>query len=414
MKRRKFGLPSAIFLALQFPMLGQNFLAPETMKDFSDAMVSTPNTAMVITPTNVPPPDPNQNVPGDPTMTPPPAPYSPNSIGGGGSYEGPVGVTGYVGDTVTTGCSYSALSHSANRVIDDIVVPGSVGKYPLKMTRDYNCRQQYYAANAINLSPGWSHEYPWLLWGDGTKVISPHGNVYDFFCGAPLGMSEGWDDGNQGRHFGGNGTWRLADGGKVVFFGGRLTDIYDPYGLRTRIAYNASNQLVKVTEPGGRCLWFTYGSDSAYTDPDGTKMLKWVNAYDADGSPGVPTLPNGNLIERVTYTYTSIAPGGQYFPSKKMLTGVTYGDGTSAAYHYVGDNVPDHPFTPPYTYKIYPLLSRCDDVHYSGPMRSIIYTYNEGEQHGAIVNEKSPDVATPVFRNRSRCVLPTNNRANAK
>jgi hypothetical protein len=124
-------------------MLGQNFPPPESMKDFSDGMVCTPNTAMVITPTNVPPPDPNQNVPGDPTMTPPPAPYAPDTFGDGSTYEGPIGVTGYVGDTVTTGCSYSALGHSASRVVDDIVVPGSVGKYPLKMTRYYNSRQQY-------------------------------------------------------------------------------------------------------------------------------------------------------------------------------------------------------------------------------------------------------------------------------
>ena len=135
MKRTTLSLSSAIFLALQFPMPGQNFPPPESMKDFLDGMVATPSTAMVIEPTNVPPPDPNQNVPGDPTMTPPPAPYSPNTFGDGSNYEGPVGVTGYVGDTVTTGCSYSALGHSANRVIDDIVVPGSIGKYPLKMTR---------------------------------------------------------------------------------------------------------------------------------------------------------------------------------------------------------------------------------------------------------------------------------------
>src|SRR5262249_12505895 len=137
------------------------------------------------------------------------------------------------------------------------------------------------AWGAIGLSPGWAHEYSWLLWGDGTKVVSPHGSVSDFYCGGAVGGSEGWDDGGKGGHPGGNGTWRLADGGKVVFSGGRVTDIYDPYGQRTRIAYDAGGQRVKVTEPGGRCLWFIYSDQ----DPDGTKLLTSVEAYDVDGSP---------------------------------------------------------------------------------------------------------------------------------
>jgi hypothetical protein len=50
----------------------------------------------------------------------------------------PIGVTGIFNGNVTTGCSYDPLNHSSNRAIDDIVVPGSIGKYPLKMTRYYN------------------------------------------------------------------------------------------------------------------------------------------------------------------------------------------------------------------------------------------------------------------------------------
>jgi hypothetical protein len=47
----------------------------------------------------------------------------------GTNYEGPVGVTGIFNGNVATGCSYDPLTHSAHRAIDDIVVPGSVGKY---------------------------------------------------------------------------------------------------------------------------------------------------------------------------------------------------------------------------------------------------------------------------------------------
>src|SRR5439155_15249871 len=65
----------------------------------------------------------------------------------------PIGVTGIFNGNVETGCSYDPLTHSAHRAIDDIVVPGSIGKYPLKMTRYYNSRK----SGIFGLGPGWSH-----------------------------------------------------------------------------------------------------------------------------------------------------------------------------------------------------------------------------------------------------------------
>ena len=53
----------------------------------------------------------------------------------------PAGVTGIFNGNIATGCSYDPLTHSAHRAIDDIVVRGSIGKYPLKMSRYYNSRQ---------------------------------------------------------------------------------------------------------------------------------------------------------------------------------------------------------------------------------------------------------------------------------
>ncbi len=310
----------------------------------------------------------------------------------GTTYEGPVGVTGIFNGNISTACSYDPLTHSAHRAIDDIVVPGSIGKYPLKMTRYYNSRQQYYATpGAIGLSPGWAHEYSWLLWTGGHKVVSPHGNVYDDTCGPPVGVSEGWE----GTHDSGSGTWRLADGGKVIFSSGRVTDIYDPYGLRTRIAYNTSGtqiwERVKVTEPGGRCLWFIYGTQNHGTGwGDGTWLLTRVEAYDSDGSPGSPTHPNGNLIDSVNYTYQAYDPINPPITQRKemMLTGVTYSDGTSASYTYTTDNVPENGTS----HKMYPLVQRCDDVRYNGPMRTIFYDYQSSGPHGAIIDEKYPGI----------------------
>ena len=63
----------------------------------------------------------------------------------------PIGVTGTFEGVITTGCAYNVLSHNATRQIDDIVVPGAIGKYGLKMTRYYNSRQGF--------GDGWRHGY---------------------------------------------------------------------------------------------------------------------------------------------------------------------------------------------------------------------------------------------------------------
>lgn len=284
----------------------------------------------------------------------------------GGDYEGPVGVTGIFNGNVTTACSYDPLGHSAHRAVDDIVVPGSVGKYPLKLTRYYNSRSQWYLGQA--LGTGWEHEYSWFQ-GSGGKLISPQGNVYDPFCGQPVGVSETWE-GND---------WRLADGGRVHFDGttGRAAYIEDPYGLRTTIEYS-DHQVWRVTEPGGRCLVYSYGPD---IDPNGTILLHTVEAYD---------YYNGHRIDWVTYSYTLVSAGVRG-RNRMMLTGVAYSDGTSATYLYRNDNVHESPYSPPYTFKMNPLLQRADDVRYSGAMRTIWYDYQNGP-HGAIARESYPGV----------------------
>ena len=295
----------------------------------------------------------------------------------GNIYEGPIGVTGIFNGNVATGCSYDPLTHSAHREVTDIMVPGSIGKYPLKMTRYYNSRQQYYALNAIGLGPGWAHEYSWLLYTAGEKVVSPYGNAYDFHCGAPVGVSESWNDGIQGPHPTG-GTWRLSDGGKVHFSGSQVDYIVDPYGFRTTIEY-VNGRRWRVTEPGGRCLIFTYGPAQ---DRDGTQILTKVEAFDYNG---------GHRIDWVNYTYQEYNPVDPLPPGrqpKMMLKTVTYSDGTSATYDYTYDNVPENGTS----HKMYPLLQRCDDVRYGGPMRTVSYDYQNDGPHGAITAEKYPNV----------------------
>jgi hypothetical protein len=386
----------APLMAAATPVFAQSlFPPPDSMNDFSDTMLETPDTSMTIQPGD--PSDPpyiDDNVTPDPNFVQPQEPYSPDLPDTVNSYEGPVGVTGIFNGNVTTGCSYDPLTGSAHRAIDDIVVPGSIGKYPLKMTRYYNSRQQYYASTAIGLSPGWAHEYSWLVWANGHKVVSPHGNVYDDSCGGPVGVSESWESHTSA----GTGTWRLADGGRVHFDNYSVTYIEDPFGQRTRIAYNQSGpqigQRVKVTEPGGRCLWFIYGDQNQgqYQGQqwgDGTWLVTRVEAYDIDGSPGTPNHPSGHLIDWVNYTYQVYEPINppRTQRKQKMLRRVDYSDGTSyALYDYRTDNVPEYP-----THKMYPVLQRCDDVRYNGPMRTIRYEYETGS-HGRIINEKYPNV----------------------
>ena len=367
MKKIASSLLPAIFLGLQPAVFAQD-IAPD---DATTALTLDAGEPIISNdPAN------NEDVPGDASYTQPEGPYAPEVPDTGGNYEGPVGVTGIFNGNVATGCSYDPLGHSAHRVIDDIVVPGALGKYPLKMTRYYNSRQQYYAWGAIALSPGWAHEYSWLLWSAGHKVVSPHGNIYDDFCGAPVGVSEGWEQRTDAY----NGTWRLADGGKLFFVNGTATYIDDPYGVRTTITYS-NGQISRVTEEGGRYLSFFYGPAA---DPDGTVLLTRVEAHG---------LGNATVTDWVNYSYTLVSAGVQE-RNKMMLTRVDYpasnpnnlDDNTHAHYEYRTDNVTETPTT----HKEYPLLQRCDDVRYNGPMRTIRYEYNNGGPHGAIKNEKYP------------------------
>src|SRR6202011_4886442 len=54
--------------------------------------------------------------------------------------DNPTGVAGIYNGNVTTAGNYDPMTGNAMRIVDDIVVPGSVGAYPLKWTRYFNSR----------------------------------------------------------------------------------------------------------------------------------------------------------------------------------------------------------------------------------------------------------------------------------
>jgi RHS repeat-associated protein len=370
------------FLQLAIAMIASSWMVvtvpPVAAQTSTDPSLSAPTTDPTLT-GNAPVADPNGV---DPTTGAPLAPTGEATTGSNipADYEGPIGVTGIFNGNITTGCSYDPLTHSAKRTIDDIVVPGSIGKYPLKMTRYYNSRLQYASAN---LGPGWQHEYAWLSTAGGDKIVTPSGAIYDYRCDWPLGVSEHWEPDNNHRPDSTNGysgTFRLADGGKVVFASARVTDIYDPYGQRTRMTRDPNGFLTRVTEPGGRYLQFFYQeSDTVY---GATFWL--LTRVEAHG------LGNATVTDWVNYSYTSVPPGGSG-AAWKMLTDVEYSDSTHATYAYRTDNVTENP---PTTYKYYPLLSYASDVRYKGPMRQISYIYDvavfpQSAPHGAILRERN-------------------------
>ena len=286
----------------------------------------------------------------------------------------PVGVAGTFEGVVTTGCGYNVLNHSTSRAIDDIVVPGSIGKYPLKMTR-------YHASAGIPdsaLGPGWRHEYAWFA-GQG-KVEYPNGNIWDNYCENPVGVSD-WPV-PPGQYT--NGAFRLADGGTIVWApfgtGQRVSRIIDPYGQQTTITYASNGTWMTVTEPGRRYLYFIF---TALSQNSGLFLTR----VEAHG------LGNGTVTDWVNYHYDQKLPGGSG-TLKWCLTRVDYADSnpnnlnddTHAHYTYEQDNVPDQPTRG--SSKFWPLVSTCHDPRYKGPMRRIAYDYQGNGPHGAITAER--------------------------
>lgn len=303
--------------------------------------------------------------------------------------------------------------------IDDIVVPGTVGAYPLKFSRTYNSKdlenweQNILPSGALGNSMGqyWRHSYSWAVgsWQGGT-IANPHsaeGYVFPdgrtiphppildcpaYFGPAPI--EEGW-----------NGTnWVMADGGKIHLDGGHgwgynggqidyivgvaADQVTDPYGLVTTIEHDTSctncgkqNRLKKVTEPGGRYLFFTY-HDSVPGDPDALGLIKRVEAFDRDAA-APQDRPLGLWVE---YHYETNN-------GRRYLSQIDYSDNSHAYYHW------NYSANPVY-------MDEAQDSHYSQAMRRIKYSNPEGAMSeknffGEIVSQATPaPSATPDTKNK--------------
>jgi RHS repeat-associated protein len=311
--------------------------------------------------------------------------------------QNPSGASGIFNGQINTGCSYDPYTGNATRSITDIAVAGGVGEYPLALVRTANSRNPS-TTEVFGFAGGWNHNYNWILEDSPARTtVQPSRYTVDF----PDGRVEtfravNWDTANyyrvrpgpdtpaQGTSSGvrerfiplSNGVCYLVlpDGGKVKFTatqhqfqqGGttyyyytyRARAIIDPYGLTTTLTYettpNGRVRLLKVTEPAGRYLQFSYVTSN------GPKISQ-ITASDGRSVNYYYIYCNGCRLDHVVYYNNA---------------------NWTARYTYIGANVGGG--------EMPPLLRTCDDPMYPGPMHKIAYTY-----HAATPN--NPDGTAPVY-----------------
>jgi YD repeat-containing protein len=354
--------------------------------------------------------------------------------------DNPGGVTAEYSGSVNTAGHYDPYTGNAKREIDDIVVAGSIGAYPLKFTRALDTRGAG-ARNQFGEGGGWSHSYTW-----GLVIHQPNQNDgedgwYSGPAGA-LGYPEGatvdlWnpDDPEEllpdvnGKHGAadklvnnGNGHYELrrADGGKVLFEPGSTATAYrayaiiDPYLQTTSLAYDSQGRLWRVTEPGGRYLEFFYQNFGYWTQTNtpmwtSEDVISMVRSNDG----------RGNVIESVSYEYEAVWITNAAMSSRMYnLKTAYYDDGSQASYSYEPANTDYQAYGT--TYSTAQVVHSCDDPRYAGPMKQIQYQYvqrNEaapgvvGRGHiraeknlyGQIVSQTScpSSLTDPAFRQRT-------------
>jgi len=289
--------------------------------------------------------------------------------------DNPTGVAGAFNGQITTGTSYDPYTGNMKREIDDIVVPGSIGAYPLKWSRYWNSHVSW-RDNVIGAKWRFSYLDYWHSSGEGPKF--PDGRRIQGDYGVEEWAETIQDPATYGISYPDVGEMvHLADGGKVILRGiynGPTNAIYyhpiqikDPYGQTTTLSWtqlvSTKFRLDKVTEPGGRYLQITWDSTNKY--------ITRVEAFD-----GVNSQP----IQWVAYTWTTLALNSTENPSVQVLSHVDYSDGASASYTYADGEYLGAPICtgPPLPRGHWhaPQLTTADDPRYPGPMRQIAYTYN--------------------------------------
>lgn len=332
--------------------------------------------------------------------------------------DNPTGVAGQFNGNITTGCSYDPYTGNAMRTVTDIVVAGTVGKYPLAFTRVSNSR--FAGASGFGWAGAWRHSYAWeinadeestnpnfqptaypVAFPDGRTVTFVH-SVSDSYFRAPApGVRERFIpmDSNKLAYL------VLPDGGKVRFKGTRYSWVDDPGGWLPPSTpppeWNLAKSMpddIRATYViggggGGTTTWYGYTYQAeAIIDPYGIETLL---TYDTDGLSKIQDA-SGRSIQ-IFYTSS---------PGELVIDYILASDGRTVQYHYSSDPIgtatrgwthldsvvyPQDPnaSSPPtalYTYQTpnvnsvdgMPLLSTAYDPMYEGPMKGILYEYATG------------------------------------
>lgn len=294
--------------------------------------------------------------------------------------DNPTGVSGFFNGNVITGGSYDPYTGNATRSVTDLVVPGSVGDYPLAFTRTANSRQIPGLPVQFAEPGGWRHSYQWsidsqVIYKPRTEKPMPESYTVNFpdgrrqifrMIGSEMRAAPGTRERFQkppGTN-GGDCYVLLPDGGKIWFYmwvertpppddaGGptenkfdfELKGIVDLHGLVTTLAQAADGSW-EITEPGGRWLKLYFGLSSLRQ-----RVITRVTASD------------GRFVQYSYWEYTT-ATGVKY----STLTNVFYNNGPEwATYIYQDDNMDPSGR---------PLLKTCVDPMYEGPMWQIAYKF---------------------------------------
>ena len=109
-------------------------------------------------------------------------------------------------------------------------------------------------------------------------------------------------------------TLTFQNGEKRIFsyLTGGLTSIIDRNGNTTQLSYDSINRLVTVADPGGRHLYFGYGSDTSYLVTSVTSDIGLTLSYAYDSQGRLLQVTNPDLTT-LTFAYDS----------NSMITSVT-------------------------------------------------------------------------------------------
>ncbi len=256
---------------------------------------------------------------------------------------------GNPGDNQTTcsGCPINTATGEFHEGFSDLSVPGR--GIPLNLTRTYSSLLK---SQDSPFGFGWANSYGMSTTVDqvsgGVTVNQSNGSSVTFLpngSGGYVGPSTDFAkltlDSSTGDY-----TYARTTGNSYVFNGsGQLIKELDRNGYTTSLAYGRGG-LTTVTDPAGRKLTFTYGSNglvASVTDPGGRKV---TYSYDSSNNlTGVTDAANG------TWTFT-------YDTSHNMLTATDPRGGTSTLVYDSSNRVSS--WTDP--------MNRTTTYGYSGPI----------------------------------------------